>query len=207
MRPTEAELQKDKEDASAWAASYLADPDTVYIDTETTGILSRNPDTEIVQIAITNWQGRPLLVSMIKPTMGIPEEVSNIHGITEETVAGCPTFTDIFPLIRQILRGKNVIVYNADFDWKLLATEVKRRGEAKLNSASVHCAMDQYARWVGEWSDKKSDYKWQKLPNLSGRVAHDAHVDCDSLHLLLQKMANLPDEQSNLSAEEIDLDF
>jgi hypothetical protein len=66
--------------------------------------------------------------------------------------------------------------------------------------------MDQYSAWVGEWSKKKNDVKWQKLPNLSGMAGHDALSDCVSTLKVLQKMAGLYDDAAE-NADLIELDF
>jgi hypothetical protein len=66
--------------------------------------------------------------------------------------------------------------------------------------------MDQYSAWVGEWSTKKNDVKWQKLPNLSGMASHDAFADCISTLRVMQKMAGLFDEATE-NADLIELDF
>ena len=65
---------------------------------------------------------------------------------------------------------------------------------------------DQYSAWVGEWSAKKGDMKWQKLPNLSGMPGHDALSDCVSTLKVMQKMAGLFDEVAE-NADLITLDF
>jgi hypothetical protein len=66
--------------------------------------------------------------------------------------------------------------------------------------------MDPYAQWCGEWSDKKEDFQWQKLPNLSGLPAHDAYSDCVSTLKVMEMMAKNADKM-DITADEISLDF
>ena len=66
--------------------------------------------------------------------------------------------------------------------------------------------MDHYARWCGEWSEKKEDFKWQKLPNLSGLPAHDAYSDCVSTIKVMEMMAKNVDKME-IDADSIDLNF
>ena len=71
-----------KSQAAAWAQERLADTATVIIDTETTGLPSRDPDTEVCQISVTDVKGKPLLVMLLKPNKPMGDEVIGIHGIT-----------------------------------------------------------------------------------------------------------------------------
>jgi DNA polymerase-3 subunit epsilon len=206
-KPTEETLQKMREDVCGWAEAVLADERTVFLDLETTGLPSDEENVEIVQFCLTNSKGRPLLSVMINPEGEIPEAASNCHGILKEHLVSSPSFFEIYPVIAKLLEDKIVVTYNADFDWKVLSLLFKRYGLPKLKPAEVQCAMDQYAVWNGEWSPKKGEFKWQKLPNLSGRMAHDALVDCENLALLVAKMAQFPGERSNVSEEEIDINF
>ncbi|ATW62810.1 DNA polymerase III subunit epsilon [Synechococcus phage S-CBWM1] len=206
-KPSEAELLQAREDASAWAAAVLTDDRVVYLDTETSGLPSMRPETEIVQLSITNWKGRPLLVSGIRPENGIPEEASRVHGLVEEDLKDCPTFEELAPLIVKVLCEKVVVVYNADFDGSLLWNSFRKRDLPSPQIEEIFCCMDKFSQWTGEWSPKKGDYKWQKLPNLSGRLAHDALVDCENLYLLIQKMSLMKEEEMNTTLDEINLDF
>ena len=152
----------------------MADPNTVIIDIESTGILRQDPNTEIVQICAINTAGRPILTMMLKPDRPMSAEVQGIHGITNEMVQDKPFFLQVAKIIAKYLEGKHVIAYNADFDIALLVHMFQKYDETIPKFSGASCAMDQYSAWVGEWSTKKNDVKWQKLPNLSGMASHDA---------------------------------
>jgi DNA polymerase III subunit epsilon len=184
----------------------LADPNTVIIDLESTGILRQDPNTEIVQLSFINTAGRPVLAMMLKPDRPMGAEVQAIHGITNEMVQDKPFFLQVAKVIASYLEGKHVIAYNADFDIALLMHMFDKYEEPRPKLAGASCAMDQYSAWVGEWSKKKNDVKWQKLPNLSGMASHDALSDCVSTLKVLQKMAGLYDDATE-NADLIELDF
>ena len=206
MKPTETKLKEVKERAAEWAIERLADPNTVILDTETTGILSKDSNTEIVQIAITNVQSRPLFSMLLKPSQPMGLEVQGIHGISNDQVINQPIFPQIAKMIAFVLKDKHVICYNADFDWKLVVHMFKKYEQEMPQVAGVSCAMDRYSEWCGEWSIKKDGFKWQKLPNLSGMTAHDAYSDCVSTVKVLELMASKFDP-STVEAEDISLDF
>ncbi len=201
-----AQMNSAKQSAKQWAVDRLADPNTVIIDLESTGILRQDPNTEIVQLSVINTAGRPILTMMLKPDRPMGEEVQAIHGITNEMVQDKPFFLQVAKVISAYLEGKHVVAYNADFDIALLMHLYDKYQEPRPKLAAASCAMDQYSAWVGEWSKKKNDVKWQKLPNLSGMASHDALSDCISTLKVMQKMAGLFDEVAE-NADLIELNF
>lgn len=206
MKPTELEFKELKNRASEWAQERLKDPSTVIVDCETTGILQRDPSTEIVQLAITNNVGKPLFCMILKPAQPMSEEVTAIHGITNEMVFDCPTFPQVAKLISFVLEGKHIVAYNADFDIALLMHLFKKYSIDPPKFSGASCCMDKYSEWKGEWNASKEGIRWQKLPNLSGLPAHDALSDCLSTLKVMELMSSNKD-MSTLSAEEISLDF
>jgi hypothetical protein len=66
--------------------------------------------------------------------------------------------------------------------------------------------MDRYSEWSGEWSVKRGAFKWQKLPNFTGRVSHDALVDCENALLAIRKMSG-DFNSKDIEASDISLDF
>ena len=206
MKPTDTGLKEIKVKAAAWAAERLADLATVVVDTETTGLPSRDPDTEVCQVSITDTKGKPLFSMLIKPNKPMGEEVIGIHGITNEQVQFQPMFPQVARIISFVLENKHIVCFNSGFDVKLLWSLFKKYEIAVPKVTGISCAMEEYSRWCGEWSEKKEDFRWQKLPNLSGMPAHDAHSDCVSTLRVLEMMAKNADKM-DVTAEEIDLNF
>lgn len=206
MKPTEKQLKEFKSNAEDWALERLNDGNTVIIDTETTGLPSKDPETEIVQLSVTNAKGRPLFSMLLKPANPMSQEVIDIHKITNEEVIDQPTFPQVAKMISFVLENKHVVCWNSDFDVKLLWSLFKKYKQPLPKIAGASCAMDKYSEWVGEWSAKKEGFKWQKLPALSGLPSHDAFADCLSTIKVLELMASRYDPKT-VEAEEIDLDF
>ncbi len=206
MKPTDTELKQAKEEAAKWAQERLADANTVICDTETTGLPSKDPDTEICQLSITDGKGKPLFSMLLKPNKPMSDEVIGIHGITNGQVQNQPMFHQVAKVISFVLEGKHVVCYNASFDVKLLWSLFKKYDQPLPKIAGASCAMDRYSEWCGEWSEKKQDWKWQKLPNLSGLPAHDAYSDCLSTLKVMELMAG-EFRHEDVSADEIDLNF
>jgi DNA polymerase-3 subunit epsilon len=99
-----------------------------FFDLETTGT---NVATDrIVEMAILkvfpngNTESKSWLIN---PEIPIPAEVTAIHGITDEQVAGEPTFKERSREIQQIIQGCDLAGFNSNrFDIPLLAEELLR---------------------------------------------------------------------------------
>lgn len=100
----------------------------VFFDIESTGL---NIGTDrIVEIALlkVNQDGEKISKTYrVNPEMHIPEEVTRIHGISDEDVADSPTFKMIAGEVANMIRGCDLGGYNSDkFDIPMLAEEFAR---------------------------------------------------------------------------------
>ena len=201
--PTDQHQLK-KEEAITWAKERLADPNTVIVDVETTGILSRDPETKIVSISMVNTKGQIILAALVNPERPIPLEAQKVHKIEDRDVATAMPWSVIGDIAAYQMQGKHVVCFNAGFDVHLMV-HLMRQYNIPIPDFEVSCAMEYYSQFVGEWSKAKKDYKWQRLPKLAYGQAHDSLVDCQSTLLLLKKMAG--DFSDEVDSDEIDLDF
>jgi DNA polymerase-3 subunit epsilon len=185
----------DRDDAAQWARDLLA-TEFVILDSETTGL---DTSAEIVQLAIIDYTGATVLDTLIKPVLPIPRIATGIHGITDAMVKDAPTFEDIFDQLLMAIGGKRVVIYNMDFDRKMLHQSEQwhqmRRNhdwpcmgmEAwRLLSVWVD-AMIPYSNWVGEWSDYHGNNRWQPLPGGD----HTALGDCRATLAVIRKMTGV----------------
>ncbi|MDQ3512045.1 MAG: 3'-5' exonuclease, partial [Chloroflexota bacterium] len=101
-------------EAITWAATVVADPRAVFLDTETTGL---GPDAEVVDVAVIDVLGRVLLDTLVRPHGHIPPDASRIHGIYARHVADAPSWGEVQPRLCEALAGRRVVVYNAPYDW------------------------------------------------------------------------------------------
>lgn len=175
----------DQDQARAWAAKLLAQPDVLVLDTETTGL---HGNAEICQIAIIDITGTVLLDTYVKPKQAIPRDASAIHHITDVMVDSAPTFDQIAAQLRTILSGQTVVIYNADFDVRMMEQSAIARGityEVPIFAGEYQDAMEMYSQWVGQWSSYHHNYRWQPLP----RGDHTALGDCRACLNVLKMMA------------------
>ncbi len=202
--PTEEQKREAKENAERWAKERLTDPNTLILDLETTGIISQDPDTEIVQVSLVNMSGRPVISMLVNPNRPIPLGAQQIHGIDDRMVLGLPKFRTVGPMIAGLIRNKHVVAYNASFDIHTLI-HLFGKYEIDIPEFDTSCAMEAYSAWCGEWWSQKGDWRWQKLPKLAFGNSHDSLVDCLSTLLLMKKMTG--DFSDEPSTEDLDLDF
>jgi DNA polymerase-3 subunit epsilon len=176
-------FELDRVDAIKTAKNYLANKSKyVILDTETTGL----NEAQIVEIAVIDLDGKTLLNTLVKPTILIPPEVIEIHGITDEMVADSPSFPEVYPLIIQVLKDKTVLIWNRKFDVSILdyCRNFHKLPSFKLSDRS-ECLMEIHAQWNGEWSEYWQDYKWQPLGS-----EHRALSDCLAALNIIKIMAS-----------------
>jgi DNA polymerase-3 subunit epsilon len=175
---------KDKNDSISWAKSILSNPDSfVIFDTETTGLESNDV---IVQIGIIDLKGSILLNTLIKPSMkkSIPSGATNIHGITMNMLENAPYFKDIIPEIEKVVAGKTVLIYNEEYDTRII-NQTCDQDACKPLKFRHDCIMKQYSKFVGEWNDYYGNYRFQRLP----AGDHSAIGDCQSSLKILKKIS------------------
>lgn len=211
--------QQDRQASIQWARELLARPvgEVALLDTETTGIKG---DIEIVSLAVIGLDGTVLFDSLIKPDYTrttlkkIPEEVSDIHGLTDEMLVDSPSLMEVLPQIEAAIHGKTVIIYNQQYDygviWQCLYRryldqairdyvptdvndavnfhkEARGKTEAWLGKSTYDCCMLAYSAFIGE-PGRFGDWKWQRLPSF-GDKAHHALSDCVSTLEVIKLMA------------------
>lgn len=155
--------------------NMLSDQDYFVVDTETTGL--KKP-AEIVDIAIVRRDGALIFESLVKPFFPIPHEAEAIHGISNDMVKDARTWTELRPILQEILSGQTIITYNATFDRSMfhLSDEARSlkhhdwQGESRW-----FCAMLAFAERFGEYDNYHSNYRWKKLSEAVN------FYQCDSL--------------------------
>lgn len=183
--PQTAPLTRERELAQVrrWARAMLDDPDSLLLDTETTGL-----NGYLVEIAITDREGAPVFQTLVNPQTAIEAGAQKVHGISAAELVDAPTFADIEPKLRELLQHKTVVIYNAAFDMGVLQREIARQSAIKssvwLDDVRAQCAMEQWAIWWGDYSESRGGYRWQRLNG-----GHRALEDCRACLALLHRMA------------------
>jgi len=155
----------------------------IILDTEITGL----NQGEICQLAIIDHNGDVLLDTLVKPNNPIPPHATRNHGITNRDVQAAPNWAFLAPQIENILRGHDVITYNATYDRKMFHQSAEAMGMVKIDWKTIspwYCAMEAFAEFYGDWNAYHQSYRWKKLSvaadycGVEVKDAHNALGDC-----------------------------
>ena len=168
----------------------------VYLDTETTGL---EPTSEIIEIAVLDPDGQPLVDTLIRPTALIPADATRVHGITNAMTAGAPTWAEAWPQVAAALQGRLVAIYNMDYDRRLMRQSHRQSGlRWAAPKAEYLCIMETYAQFHGQWNPRRGSYRLQRLEDagrqcgLSLPNSHRARADAALARAVLEYMAHSP---------------
>jgi len=168
----------------------------VVLDTETTGLGHLD---EVLEIGVLSLAGEVLIDQLVRPSVVESwRDAQLVHGIGPEAVADSPTLAAVLPALRDVVAGKTVVVYNADYDRRLLYQSAHACGADVLDwlfldEVDWRDVMDPYARHWGE--RRRNGYRWQKLTvacqqqGITVADSHRAIGDCRMTLALLQKLA------------------
>lgn len=170
----------------------------VILDTETTGL----EEGEICQVAVVDDRGKILMYELVRPVRGIPAAATRIHGITNQQVADARLWVDVSNDLQKLLAGKNVVIYNAVYDRKMMHKSAEAAGLPRVEWKELckfWCAMETFAVVYAEWNEYRGNYRWQKLRDAARwfhatvQVEHDALGDCMTTLAVVEGIKRAPD--------------
>jgi DNA polymerase-3 subunit epsilon len=109
-----------------------------FLDTETTGLDAGKH--EIIEIAILRENGATLLHTRVRPQRiedAVPKALE-INGYHPDVWADAPTFAEIAPGVREVLKGKVMAGHNVGFDMAFIKAELSRVDPSLLEGLGYH---------------------------------------------------------------------
>ena len=102
----------------------------VFFDLETTGLdVSKERIVQIAVVKINIDGSKEEKNVIVNPTIPIPKEASDVHGITDEMVKDAPEFKQVAKSFYEYIEGCDLFGYNiTGFDIPLLVEELIRAG-------------------------------------------------------------------------------
>lgn len=99
-----------------------------FLDLETTGVSTKTDRIVEIGIIVRHPEGDPTAHSWrVNPGCPIPQQATDVHGITDADVADCPPFSEVSHLVHRVLEGCDLAGFNlVAFDLPLLQEEFKR---------------------------------------------------------------------------------
>ena len=175
-------------------AKNLHSLDPVYIDTETTGFGTTDV---VIEIAVVDTNGDTLLDTLVKSSKSIPAGASAVHGINDIHLLGAPQWKEIWPQLGQVLAGRVVGFFNAEFDLRMIRQTCGLNGiRWEQPHQEQFCIMELFASYYGDWNPQRSSYKWKSLDfagkhfKLPEPNSHRAKEDAYLTKLVFEALAN-----------------
>lgn len=168
----------------------------VVVDIETTGMI---PQTDrITEIAALQVRAGAVLAefsTLVNPEVEIPEFITSLTGITNETVAGSPSVEHVLPTFVEFARAGVLVAHNVPFDVGFLQAACGRYGLAWPQVPTVDTVS--LARNLVT-CEEVENHKLSTLARLfraettpSHRALDDARATVTVLHGLLQRASAL----------------
>lgn len=156
-----------------------------FFDLETTGTqIAKDKIVEIAILKIFPNGNKESKTWLVNPECPIPAEATAIHGITNEKVAGEPTFKQLSSQIWQLIKDADLAGFNSNhFDIPLLAEEMLRAG-IDFDLKSTRCVDAKVIFHKMEERTLSAAYKFYCNKNLTD--AHSAEADTFATYEVLK---------------------
>ena len=155
----------------------------IVLDTETTG-LDPAAGHRIIEIACVELlhhipTGRDFH-RYVNPGRDIPPDAHDVHGLTEEFLAGHPSFEAIIDDLLAFVGSDPLVIHNAEFDIAFLNAELARIGRPMLAPTHIDTLTMARQRFPGAPASLDALCRRFEI-DLSGRAIHGARIDCGLL--------------------------
>jgi DNA polymerase-3 subunit epsilon len=171
-----------------------------FFDLESTGVdIAKDRIVEIGIIVIHPDQTKQVITKKINPTIPIPLEASQIHGIYDEDVITAPKFSEVAKELFDLLDPCDFAGFNSNrFDIPMLLEEFMRAGIAlDIEKRRMVDIFRIYTMF--EKRDLTSAYKFYCHKDLAN--AHSAEADIQATYeILLGQIGKYPDLQNDVQA-------
>ena len=175
----------------------------IFLDTETTG-LSFNDGHKIVEIACIETNDliptKKIFHKLINPKRNMPEEAFKIHGFSSDFLSDKETFDQIADDFLNFIKGKKIIIHNANFDLGFLNGELSSIKKEIINKKLVVDSLE-IARNKFPGVSNSLDALCKRFNiDLSRRTKHNALLDCELLREVYINLLDAKEPQFNLSS-------
>ncbi|PHM23926.1 3'-5' exonuclease [Xenorhabdus innexi] len=163
------------------------------LDTETTGL---DKQAQIVEIALTDTDGKVIYQSRLRPSVPIDAEAQAVHGIALSDLVNEPQWPQVADELISLLNSRPLIIFNAKFDLRIIAQTAKAfsMDTRWLKQLQCRCAMDLSALFYGA-TNKYGTISLANAARAAGvsvkGKAHSAVVDCQTTAAVVRSIANL----------------
>ena len=180
----------------------------IFLDTETTG-LSFKDGHKILEIACVETKDliptNKIFHKLINPKRDVPEEAFKIHGFSEEFLSNKETFDQVAEEFLNFIKGKKLIIHNANFDLGFLNSELGAIKKELIDKIVVIDSLE-VARNKFPGASNSLDALCKRFNiDISKRTKHNALLDCELLREVYINLLDAKEPKFNLSSVDQDL--
>ena len=180
----------------------------IFLDTETTG-LSFKDGHKIVEIACIETKDliptNKIFHKLINPKRHMPEEAFKVHGFSSEFLSSKETFDQVADEFLSFIKGKKLIIHNADFDLGFLNGELGMIKKELINKLLVIDSLE-VARSKFPGTSNSLDALCKRFNiDISRRTKHNALLDCELLREVYINLLDAKEPKLNLSSVSQDI--
>ena len=166
----------------------------IVLDTETTGI-SVKDGHRIVEIGCLELENliptKNKFHCYLNPERKVSEKAYEVHGYSDEFLSKQKKFGEVAQEFLDFIKGKRLIIHNAEFDLGHINNELYLSGKSKIENEVVDSLILAREKYPGSPVSLDALCKRFRIDN-SKRVQHTALIDCD---LLSKVYINLIDQK------------
>ena len=176
----------------------------IVLDTETTGI-SVKDGHRIVEIGCIELENliptQKKFHYYLNPKRKVSEKAFEVHGYSDEFLSKQKKFLEISEEFLNFIKGKKLIIHNAEFDLAHINNELSLLGLNQIQNETIDTLTLARNKFPGSPVSLDALCKRFRIDN-SRRVTHTALIDCDLLskvyiNLIDQKEPSLNFQESN----------
>ena len=175
----------------------------IILDTETTG-LSVKEGHRIVEIGCIELENfiptNNNFHCYLTPGRKVSEKALATHGYTDEFLSDKRKFKEIADDFLLYIKGKKLIIHNAEFDLSHLNNELKIAGKDLINNEIVDTGVLARDKFPGSSNSLDALCKRYRIDN-SKREKHTALIDCDLLSKVYINLIDQKEPKLNFSNE------
>lgn len=169
----------------------LRDVPIVFVDTETTGA-SADFGHRVIELGIVRVEGGVKVreyQQLVDPERTISPGVTILTGISQQMVAGQPTFAQQFAMTMELMRDAILVGHNVRFDLSFLRREFRRAGQ-EIEQALPGAHVLDTVRIARKRFGRGGNGLQRLAPRLGiyPSVAHRALADAQTTHWVFEKM-------------------
>ena len=177
----------------------------IVLDTETTG-LSIKDGHRIVEIGCIELDNliatKKNFHCYLNPQRKVSEKALEVHGYTDEFLSDKKKFNEIVDEFLNFVKGKRLVIHNAEFDLSHLNNELKILNKKPIDNEIVDTLTLARAKFPGSSVSLDALCKRYGIDN-SLRTQHTALVDCDLLSKVYINLIDQKEPKLDFHSQEI----